>query len=98
MIFQKKNVKVSFNIDTDQLIISQYNDKKWSLINKYAYLEDISIKQYQKKEGKITQGQFDIFFSPNGNSSGGIITLSNKKNRIYEIEVDSITGNARIRE
>ena len=107
--FQKKNIKVSFNLEIDQITVFQYdnkkkeaensltqNDKNWSLINKYSYPEDVKIKLCKKKDEEISEGKFDILFSPNGNSSGGIIILRNKKNRVYEIEVDFITGNARI--
>ena len=96
--FQKKRVKASFNLEIDQVTVSSFaqNEKKWSLIKKYSYPEDIKIKLCKKKDEEIFQGKFDIFFSPNGNSSGGSIILRNKKNRVYEIEVDFITGNARI--
>ncbi len=108
--FQKKRVKFSFDLETDRITISQYDKKKesensltrnetnWSQISNYSYPEDIKIKACKKKDQEIIQGEFDILFSPNGNSSGGIITLKNKKNRVYEIEVDFITGNARINE
>ena len=96
--FQKKRIKVSFNLDTDRIGVSEYADGKFIQIKniEYFFPKDIKIRQFMKKDEQITEGIVDIFFLPNGNSSGGNIWLWNLKKREYEIEVDFITGSARI--
>ncbi len=98
--FKKKRIKVSFKMDTDKIMIFEYVDKKFNPINglKYSYPEGIKINGYRDKDEFVSENQFDIIFSPSGNSTGGNIMLSNDKKRTYEIEVDFITGNARILE
>jgi Tfp pilus assembly protein FimT len=98
--FQKKRIKVGFNLDTDRINVYEVADGKFIQIKnmEYSFPKGIEIKQVNKKEEQITRGMVDIFFLPNGNSSGGNIRLLNLKKREYEIEVDFITGSARIKE
>ncbi len=99
--FQKQRVKACFDLETDGVTIYRYDNKKkelkpWSVIKQYSYPGDVKIKLCRKKDKEFSQGKFDLVFSPNGNSSGGLIVLKNKKNRVYKIKIDFITGNARI--
>lgn len=96
--FQKKKIKIAFDLEKNSIAVSQYTDEKFVPVKKldYSFSEGINIKQCKKKDEQVTKGIFDIFFLPNGNSSGGNIILSNRKNREYEVEVDFITGNAHI--
>lgn len=96
--FEKKKIKVSFDIDNGNISVLKYASENYSPIKKlnYSFPDKVKINEYQKKDEVVTNGSFEILFSTKGNSSGGNLILGNNRKKVYEIEVDLITGYARI--
>ena len=61
-------------------------------VKKYRLPEGVIIKKIDYNGDEIDHGKFSFIFFPNGSCSGGTITLAGKKDRTFNIKVDSITG------
>lgn len=98
--FQKKKIKVSLDLDAGQISVSEFADKKYVQVRNLAYSlpDGVRIRQFDKNDEQVTDGTAEIYFFPNSNSTGGTLRLWNLKQREYAVEVDFITGNARIAE
>jgi len=55
-------------------------------------------KSYPLKGITLKVKQGPIIFYPKGNSTGGLIEMKDSKDRLYYIEVDTVSGNAKIAE
>ena len=107
--YKKKYIKASFNLSTGHITLLTYQSKaveekdsfagpemEWAGIKDFFLPVSVKLEKCVQKDKTITQGLFDIIFYPAGNTTGGHITLMNKKGRTFLIKVDIITGNARI--
>ncbi|MBI5788185.1 MAG: hypothetical protein HZA78_04960 [Candidatus Schekmanbacteria bacterium] len=75
--------------------------------NKYSYPgdakekevilpEDVQIKELRDEEGEDIAEAGQILFFPKGNSSGGRVTMTNEKEQVFYIKVETISGRVRI--
>ncbi len=108
--YQKKYVKVAFDLDKRQIAILAYQRKvveeedvsftgpemEWVQMKALSLTDNVKFEKCVQKDKTIAEGLFNIIFYPAGNTDGGRITLMNKKGRMFLIEVDTITGNAQI--
>ncbi len=53
-------------------------------------------KRYPLKGITLKVKQGPIIFYPKGNSTGGLIEMKDSKDRLYYMEVDAVSGNAKI--
>ncbi len=109
--FKKMRVKASFDMDTAKITVLRYQRKvrdnedgsfmpskmEWVKIDELFLSQDIKIKKCERNDREISDGLFEIVFSPAGSSSGGSITIINNRDKEFSIDVDFITGTARIR-
>lgn len=107
--YKKHYIKVSFDLgggllkmfryeraSTDEQIQISAPEMIWVSIEKYQLPETISIGNCMFGEKVISEGTFDLTFDPVGASNGGQITLMNDEGHAFCIDVDKITGDARI--
>lgn len=64
----------------------------------YQLPDGVRLARGVSGEGDFYSGLFPVFFSPGGSSSGGEITVANKRGRHYIVAVDFITGTVRLSE
>jgi len=57
---------------------------------------DFGGKRYPLKNITLKIKRGPIIFYPKGNSTGGLIELKDAKDRLYYIEVDTVSGSAKI--
>jgi len=62
----------------------------------YDLPDGVKLEKGVSREGDFNSGFFRIFFFPSGGSSGGEITVANKRGRQYRIHVDFITGTVQL--
>ncbi len=109
--YRKLFIKVSFNPDTGKVSLFRYQraseedgtslagpEMVWGLLKEVALPKSVSIASIDKKKDSESEDVYDLFFYPAGTSDGGIITLMDKKGRVFKISVDRITGKVRIAE
>ena len=58
----------------------------------YDLPEGIRVEKGVAGDEEVDSGLFQIFFFPNGGSSGGHVILANNRGRSYRIGIDFITG------
>lgn len=109
--YKKKYTKVSFNLATGHIALSEYRnviaeekdsfagpEMIWVGIKDFFLPDGVRLQKCMGGGKNTTKGRFDIIIYPAGNTDGGRMTLVNKKGREFLIKVDIITGNARIME
>jgi hypothetical protein len=62
----------------------------------YELPSDIKVEKVVSTLDEVESGRLSIFFFPNGSSSGGEVTLVNKRGKRLKITVDFITGLVKI--
>jgi len=98
----KKPVVFSGNITQNHYWISNIEKIKTSRIR--SLKNPIRLAQFMPIEGNdpLSEGKFTIIFFPQGNSSGGEISITIKESRepgnYYVISIDPITGRTKIKE
>jgi general secretion pathway protein H len=99
-----------FNIDDNRLIVipdqKELNETSHEILSDeeqiarallvYELPSDIKVEKVVSTSGEVESGLFSIFFFPNGSSSGGEVTLVNKRGKRLKITVDFITGLVKI--
>lgn len=110
--FKKRQMKVSFDLDAENMMIFRYQEESasesresylkpkmvWTRITDFSFPEKIKIARCVKGEDVFEDGRFEIFFSPDGNSSGGKIFLQDHRGRESMVSIDLMTGTIRISE
>lgn len=96
--YKKKNRWVFFDMDNKKVTVLEKDaleiGKLKTVIGlEYNFPEGISI-QMNSSEG--LQKKTQLWFSPVGSSSGGIVFVRDKQRRQYRIQVDVVTGAAQI--
>jgi type II secretion system protein H len=61
-------------------------------VESYFFPEGVTIKQAIIAKEEMDAGIFTIEFYPSGNSSGGVVVLTDEKERRFHINVDPVTG------
>ena len=87
VLFKRKNGKTE-NPPSEKHL---YTEKRYSLPNGVRFEKFITSKEEERK-----QGIQKVFFFPDGSSSGGKIFLSNTRGQQYLIQIDFITGLAKL--
>lgn len=64
----------------------------------YNLPDGVRLEKAISGNSEIDSGLFEIIFFPSGSSSGGRVTLVNKRGRRYAISVDFITGTVKLGE
>ena len=109
--FKKVRVKASLDMDTKKITVLKYQRKvrdnengsfvsfkmEWVKIDELFLSQNIKIKKCERNDREVSDGLFEIVFSPAGSSSGGSITIINNREKEFSIDVDFITGTAKIR-
>ena len=99
-----------FNIDDNRLVVipdqKELNETSHEILIDeeqiarallvYELPSDIKVEKVVSTSGEVESGLFSIFFFPNGSSSGGEVTLVNKRGKRLKITVDFITGLVKI--
>jgi general secretion pathway protein H len=64
----------------------------------YDLPDGVKLAKGVSREDDVNSGFFRVFFFPSGGSSGGEITVANRRGRQYRIHVDFITGTVQLSE
>ncbi|WP_321491557.1 prepilin-type N-terminal cleavage/methylation domain-containing protein [uncultured Desulfobacter sp.] len=107
--YKKLFIRVSFNPDTRQVLLFRYQrasedeetsfagpEMVWALLKEILLPESVSIERIEKKKDTDSIDVHSLYFYPSGTSDGGVITLMDKKGRVFQISIDRITGKVRI--
>ena len=91
-ITQKTPYAFTVNMDKNQYWLTDLESKEPRIVKKLD--PGIKVVRFSDKEETIVGGTFFIIFYPQGNTSGGTISLETKSNtaRNYFITLDLVTG------
>jgi len=81
------------SVPADEREISEMSHKVYGR-KLYQLPEGVKIEKVSGNHGSGTSGEefFKLYFYPSGNSSGGEVVLSGKRNNLYRIKIDFLTG------
>ncbi len=64
----------------------------------FSLPEGVRLEKALSIDSEVDSGIFEIIFSPNGNTSGGAVILTNERGRHYKISVDLVMGTVTLEE